>query len=37
MRTGDPEDMGADEGAAFLEQWKVENISVSKLGWYVLF
>jgi chromodomain-helicase-DNA-binding protein 1 len=34
---GDPEDMGADGGAAFLEQWKVEDIGVSKLGWYVLF
>jgi chromodomain-helicase-DNA-binding protein 1 len=31
----DPEDMGADGGAAFLEQWKVEDVGVSKLGWYV--
>jgi chromodomain-helicase-DNA-binding protein 1 len=29
----DPDDLGADGGAAFLEQWKVEDVGVSKLGW----
>lgn len=27
------DDLGADGGAAFLEQWKVEDVGVSKMGW----